>query len=401
MNNSKALLRGVALLVLLSGVAGQAEANTAGGATIHNAATLTFNGGTNVAAVDVSVLTVAAMPTAVVTTANQTVPSYGTANYTVKLTSNSNGADVLKLALASTDSNTTGAPTLTFLLNGSPVTSVSLGASVTSVASQAGVVFIPAGSQGNLATGETIVVSGNLYTVSSITAGTISTTVNGVTTAEVPTSVGLTPVGSSPAITAGLIPAGTQIGQQVVLTEQVVATAPTSATVTATHTVNFTATTTDTDLNGNPVVYSSASNHTSTVTTVILSTTSLTKYVRNVTRSTSNANGTGGVSCGTSNVYFAAGVTAKSTDTLEYCLMATVATGQPAMTGAVLKDPLPQYTTYVASTTSLNGASVADVNGTTPVNSSSGLTLKSPSATSAGQIMPGESAIVIFQVTVQ
>jgi len=398
-----AFAQGVALLALTTGFAGQALANTAGGATIHNVATLTFNGGSNVAAVDVAVQTVAALPTATVAPASQTVVAYSTVPYTVTLTSNSNGADTIKLALSSVDANTTGAPGLTFLLNGTPVTSVNLGASITSQASTAGTIFIPAGSQGNLTSGSVVAIGSNLYTVGTITAGTIATTVNGITTPEVATQVALTPIGASPAITAGSVPAGSQVGQQITLVEQVLVTAPATASGVATHTVNFTATTTATDLSGNPVVYQSTTpgHSATTVTTVTLATTSLTKYVRNVSHASGNTTGTGAASCGTSNTYYSSGVTAKTTDVLEYCLMATVAAGQPNMTGAVLKDPLPPYTNYVANSTTLNGVAVTDVSNTTPVNTSAGLNVKSPSAGAAGTIVAGEGAVVIFQVTVQ
>jgi hypothetical protein len=403
MKKLSALVQGLGLLVLATAVSGQAYANTAGGATIHNVATLSFTGGSNVAAVDVGVQTVAAMPTAAVTPSAQNVIAYATASYTVTLTSNSNGADTIHLALTSVDNNTTGAPGLTFLLNGTPVTSVNLGASITSQASTAGKIFIPAGSQGNLSSGSVVSIGGNLYTVGTITAGTIATTVGGVTTAEVATQVALTPVGAAPAITAGSVPAGTQVGQQITLVEQVVATAPSSPVVIASHTVNFTATTTATDLAGNPVVYSSTApgDVATTVTTISLATTSLTKYVRNVSRASANTTGSGSVNCGTANTYYATGVTAKTTDVLEYCLMATVTAGQPNMTGAVLKDALPQYTTYVTNSTSMNGSAVADVTGTTPINTASGLAIKSPGAASAGTIVAGETAVVLFQVDVQ
>ena len=64
---SKTLLKhGVSVLALVAamGVAQQASANTAGGATIHNVATLSYSGGAPVkAAVSVAVQTVAALPT--------------------------------------------------------------------------------------------------------------------------------------------------------------------------------------------------------------------------------------------------------------------------------------------------------------------------------------------------
>jgi hypothetical protein len=407
MKKPNALARGLGTFVLVSGLlcTQQALANTAGGATIHNYATLTFTGDpTGIkAAVNVAVQTVAATPSVVKSTADETVPSYATANYTLTVTSTSNGADTFNLALSSTDVNTAGAPSKSFLLNGTPVTSLTLGASVTSQPSTAGVIYIPAGSEANLTVNSTIKVGANLYTISAVTPGTVASTntSTGVHSNEVPTALTLSPVGAAPAITAGSVAAGVQVGQQVTLVEQVVASAPATSTTTATHTVSFTATSTATDLAGANVVYSSASNGTNTVTTVIIAATSLNKFVRNTTRASGNASASGSVTCN-GNTYYAAGVTTKPGDTLEYCLKASVATGQPTLTGAKIVDDVPPYTTYVANSTSLNGASVADVGGASQLSTANGgLTVQSPGATSAGEILPGETATVVLQVTVQ
>lgn len=401
MKKISALAQSMGTLVLAIGISSHAFANTGGGATIHNAATLSYSGGSTVAAVDVAVQTVAAQPTATVTTANQTVTAYSTVPYVIKVTSNSNGTDVLHLALSSTDANTAGSPGLSFLLNGSAVTSVTLAASVTSKPSGAGLVYIPAGSEGGFQINHTISIAGNLYTVTAVTVGTIATTSGGVTTPETASSLTLTPVGGAPAITAGSVAAGVQIGEQVTLTEQVVASAPSSAGVTATHTVAFTGTSTATDLSGATVTYNSATNSTNTVTTVVLATTSLNKYVRNVSRAAGNAAATGAVSCGTSNTYYSSGVVVKPTDKLEYCLVASNASGQPTLTGAKIADPLPPYTSYVLNSTLMNGAAVADVAGASPLVQASGMDVKSPGAASIGQILSGEAATVIFQVNVQ
>jgi hypothetical protein len=99
---------------------------------------------------------------------------------------------------------------------------------VTSAASGAGVVYVPAGSQTGFAVNDVVDVNGNLYTVSAVTNGTpASTNVRtGVTTPETAATLALVPVGAAPAITAGSVPAGTQVGEQVTLVQRVVASAP-------------------------------------------------------------------------------------------------------------------------------------------------------------------------------
>lgn len=72
-------------------------------------------------------------------------------------------------------------------------------------------------------------------------------------------------------------------------------------------------------------------------------------------------------------------------------------TGAVASSGTTLRDLIPANTTYVAGSTRLNGAVVADVAGTMPYVS--GGLINSPGAAS-GVINNGASAVVQFQVTV-
>jgi len=397
------LLRGAGVLALVGAMslAAPARADTAGGATIHNVATLSYAGGGAPlkAAVNVAVQTVAALPTVALSTAGQTVPAYSEADYVFTFTSNSNGSDTLALSLGSVDSNTT-APGLSFLLNGTAVASITLAGSVTSQPSGAGVISIPAGSQSDFSVGDTVEIAGNLYTVAAVSIGTPAATdvVTGVTTAEVPSSLTLTPVGAAPAITAGSVPAGTQVGEQVTLLQRVTASAPTTN-APATHTVSFTATTTATSLAGGAEVYSSGG-VADTVTTVVPATVSLAKLVRNVDRASGNPV-LGGVAC-SGSTFFTAGVTTKTGDTLEFCLIASVAVGASMpLSGAVITDDLPPYTSYVLNSTTLNTAPVADEGGTTPLaTANGGMAVNSPGEP-AGEIALGDSATVTFRATVQ
>lgn len=403
MKKLTALAQGMGALALVSALAStQAVADTAGGATIHNVARLSYAGAGApiVAAVNVGVQTVAAQPSVIKNTADQTVISYGTADYAFVITSNSNGSDSFALALSSVDTDTAGAPGLSFLVAGTPVTSIVLGASVTSAASGNGEIYIPAGSQANLNIGDTLSINGDLYTITALTAGSAASTdlVSGITTAETPTTVALTPVGGAPAITAGLVPAGTQVGEQVTVTQRVVASAPSAPTLTATHTVSFTATSTATDLAGAFVVYDSAG-VTDTLTSVITNSTTLNKFVRNVSRASGNTAGTGAMICG-GNTYYSAGVSTKTTDTMEYCLRASVATGEPTLTNALIMDDAPAFTSYVPNSTSLNGVPVADIGGASPLATANGGLLVNSPGEAAGEIAGGDTAVVLFQVVV-
>ncbi|MEI7831739.1 MAG: SdrD B-like domain-containing protein, partial [bacterium] len=74
-------------------------------------------------------------------------------------------------------------------------------------------------------------------------------------------------------------------------------------------------------------------------------------------------------------------------------------TGLYATPGTTLLDPLPAGVDYVAGSTTLNGTSVPDVGGQMPYATAAGL-IKSPSGAAAGNIVNGESAVIVFKVRV-
>lgn len=378
--------------LLLLAASGTAHAViTAGGSTIHNAATLSFTGGTATSSVDVNVNTIASAPNITVDAVAQSVNANQNATYTYTITNTANGTDVLSFAANSTNVGTTGAATLNVNGTATNATSLTLGGSVASQPNTvANTVVIPAGSETNLAAGDTINVGGNLYTISSITPGTIASTAGNVTTPETPTVIAVTPVGASPAIVVGGVPAGTQIGEQqtftVVVTTSVAAVPGTNGT----HTVNLTGTTTAVTqgVAGAVVPYAtSAANANETITTVLSPNVTLLKEVRNVTQ--------GGV--------FATTATAQSGDTLEYRLTATVIVGANA-TAASITDEVPVFTTYVPGSTLLNGGAVADgtlpTPGTLPTTAANGGLPVNSTAALPGIINIGSPAVVTFKVTV-
>ncbi len=362
---------------------------TAGGATIHNAATLTFTGGTVTASVDVKALTVASAPTIAVNATTANVYANQSVTYTYTITNNANGTDTFSFTAASVDAGVAGAPGLNVNATGTVNTSLVLGGSITSKASTAGTIYIPAGSETNMAVGDTLNVGGQLYTIGSITAGTVASTTGSVTTPETPTAVALTPVGAAPAITAGSVAAGVQVGEVQSFNVVVTASSPSVAGVNGTHTVNLSGSTTAKTAGaaGAVVTYTtSAASANETVTTVLSPNVTLLKEVRNVTHA---------------GTFSTLNVSAQSGDTLEYRLTATAAAGVGDATNNVLTDEVPPFTTYVPGSTTLNGVAVTDgAGGTLPLTAANGgLTINSTGA-AAGTIVAGQSAVVIFQVTV-
>jgi len=375
------------------GLATSAQADTAGGAVIHNVATLNFDGGTTSAWVDVSVLTVASAPTIGVDTTAQSANSGDTVTYTYSITNNANGSDTFSLNAGSVDSNVQGAPGLVITdASGNVITDITLGGSVTNQPSDAsGRVYIPAGSETNLAVGDLVVINGTTYRIATLTPGTKTTTIGGVTTPESPTVLTLTlPDGSPAGIVAGSIAAGTQIGETGVFKVAVTASSPTASGTDGSHTVNVSGSTSATLGGAGGVVVgftTSSADGNETLTTVLAPTVQLRKEARNVTEGVASF----------ANV----GVTAQSGDTIEYRLTATPNAGTGNATNSVLIDEVPAYTSYVANSTTLNGNPVADaVGGGFPLTAAvSGLPVNSTSG-GAGEIVDGESAVIIFRVIV-
>ena len=375
----KYLTRLLAGALLLSGSAAVMAA-TGGGATIHNAATLTFSGGQVTSSVDVAVETIGSAPTFTVS-GNQSANPSQTASLTYTITSTSNGSDVYGLAVNSTDTDV-GAPAN---LQITPPT-ITLGASITSRPSDAsGNVFIAAGSENNLDVGDRvrITIGGTdfVYEITSLTPGTPAFTVGNTTTPEVPTAFQVTAVTpGAPPISAPNVPAGVQIGEVGTFVVDVTAGTPTTPGTDGSHEITISGNTSATGPGGVPVPFSDTLAGT---VTVLSGEATLVKDVRNVT--------TGGG-------FATSGVSARTGDVLEYRLTAGTVPGN-AVTGAQLEDFLPEFTSYVANSTTLNGNPVADAGGTPFPLDEGGLPINSPTGV-AGEIVDGETAVILFQVTV-
>ena len=367
-----------AAALLLAASAGWAA--TGGGATIHNAATLTFSGGQVTDWVNVEVRTIGSAPNIAVDNANVDTNAGDTGTLTYTVTSTSNGSDDYSLAVNSTDTDV-GAPGLTIT---PPV--ITLGASITSQASDAsGNVYIPAGSEDDLVVGDQVRINiggiDYVYEIATLTPGTPASTTGNTTTPETPTVLTFTIVTpAAPVIGAGDVPAGTQIGELLEVVVEVTAGTPDTPGTDGSHEIELSGTTSAPGPGGTPVTFTDG--NASTITSLSGDGT-LTKEVRNVT---------------TSGSFATSGVTAGTGDVLEYRLTAAPVAGQN-LSGAVITDSIPQYTTYVDGSTTLNGAAVPDAGGTNFPLDEGGLTVNSPGG-AAGDVLDGESAVVIFQVTV-
>ena len=260
-----------------------------------------------------------------------------------------------------------------------------MGGSITSRPSQAGTVFIAAGSENNLAPGDTVRINiggtDYLYPVSSITPGTPASTAGNTTTPETPTAVALTPQASAPAIIVGNVPVGSQVGEVLTFTVELDAGTPTTPGTSGEHeiVVDGTAAAPGPGGPGDVITFNNIG---SGSVTVLSGDATLIKEVRNVTEGSAFATN---------------GVTARSGDVLEYRLTASTIPGE-TITGAVITDSIPEFTSYVPNSTTLNGNPVADVGPNSPLIG--GLQVNSISG-AAGEIVDGEVVEVIFQVTVE
>ncbi|MFZ5756750.1 MAG: hypothetical protein ACOY3X_07595 [Pseudomonadota bacterium] len=399
-------LRAIAAAALAAGtlLGAGAHAATGGGATIHNAATLTYNSGQQVTDwVNVEVMTIGTAPEIDLTSSGPFDVNAGdtiTLNYTI--TANANGTDNYSLSAAT--SGTTGlTPGTTFTVSANTVT---LGASITTAPSvvvdgDTGTLFIPSGSESNLSVGDIVVVGGFAYLLEDVRTGVIASTTGNTTTAETYTEIDLTvlPASGAPPIGNGTIAAGQQIGERQTFTVDVTVSAPTTVGTDGEVNVVITGNTSALDTGGNPVPYDTSTDGDGTndpVINVLSATVTILKEARNVTK--------GGV-------FAASGVSAQTGDVLEYRITMTATAGNGDAVNSVLVDELPQYTAYNTGSTTLNGNPVADDAGPAsafPLDSAAstgngadnGVAVNSATG-AAGEIVDSESAVVIYAVTVQ
>ena len=374
----KALAGSFALLALLAFILPQAaQAATSGGAKIYNTVKVTYMSGALAsfayASVSVTVNTVAALPTVTNPTGITTVAG-ALVTYNFKLKSNSNGLDTY-----TTSALIDAATGVTAATSPSVTASVTLWGGI-ALGSGAGTITIPNGTQTGLTAGVpgvgSIVQIGltNQYTVTTITPGTAaSTDGSGNLVAEVSTTLALAPI-SGPAITAGSVTAGTQVGE--FKTNALVVTfttgTPTVVGTDGTYATHFTITT------GALPVALNMTTAPDVITTVSSPAVTITKTASTPTAST------GG--------------------TITYTITATNTHATVSVNNVTVIDPLPQYTNYVANSTRLNGITVFGDGATSPLIA--GLLVDNNGVRGAGIVASGilpaaGVAIIIFKVTVQ
>ncbi len=363
-------------------------------ATITNTATLTYTGNTVgiTASVNVAVTLAPAAPTLASPTgiapADNTVAENQNSVATYLITANANGPDTYNLTQALTATGVTGnSASATFAQTGA-ITSVTLGATAASVAAAAGATTITVPADGvadanlnGIANGDEIKIGADSYIV--------NVTDNAAGSSTITLIAGTLANGTAaPTNLTTAVALGTLIAEQQTFTMNIAnvgaingATPNDAVITTATSATDATKTAADT--------------HVTVVVAIVFE-----KFVRNVT----TANGAAGTLIN-GQTYFATagGVTSTSGDTLEYLIRVT-ADAAAGITGAIITDPLPTFTTYVANSTRLNGITVAADGAASPL--AAGLTIddnnpvRAAGAVASGNVAAAGVVLVTFQVTV-
>jgi len=334
----------VTMLVLQS----NAFAATAANATITNTAAVSWLDGDGLnpananASVSVTVNLLQATPT-LSAPADASTASGTALDYTYTIRTNANGQDTYTLTDSFVSSTGTYSSETTEIRDtaggaGSIIGSVTLGATTAAAIANSGtaVITVPAdgasdASINGIAAGDTLYIGTATYTVASITDNA-----TGTSTITLTTNL------------AANVNVADLIAEQQTFYYRVTPVAIGSGTVTNTVTADDTVSAVATD---------------TTVTTITLSAPSVTvtKYVRNVTTGTA---GTGTPisydSGGGANNYYPTGVTGKPGDVLEYVIQVANAGSGGGATAVIITDPVPAYTTYVASSMTLDGVALTD-----------------------------------------
>lgn len=398
----------LAVVTMLGGgfLAGsQAWANTAADTTIRNVVTVNYadannNAQTAISAqVDVYVNLVKAAPTLTLTSASTvTIDQSQTAAYTYLLTNNGNGIQSFDVTNALTPSAGVASASASY----APAGSIKLGAStiatgVTIAAAGTTTITVPAdntsdASINGITAGSTVVISGQVYTVSSIGAdtaspGTTTITVNGNGTASAALAAG-TLISGRTTVTVTINPGA----------DSNAAIDQTIADVTAANDHTTTAL---------------VSGNTSTTTTVAGVGLSVIKYVRNITHPIVGGGAVTWPAAG-GNTYYASGVNGNPGDTLEYMIVVSKSASASSAKNVIVTDNIPQFTSYVTGTMKIdNGAGfsaalteTADadaatyVGGATPQVTFYAGAGGTGSPAKGGTIASSGAAHVIFQVTI-
>ena len=238
----------------------------------------------------------------------------------------------------------------------------------------AGAITVPFGTTTGLTAGtSTIQIGANQYTVSAINPGTAaSTNASGNLVAEVPATLTLAPIGAAPAITAGSVAAGTQVGEfkATALTAALTAATPTTPGTDGTYSTTY--------------IISSTATPVAAFTTVAVVTTVSSPQVT-ITKTSSTP-------------------TAKPGDTITYTITVKNTHATASVSSVTVIDPVPAYTTYTNGSTRLNGITVNGDGAVSPLIA--GLLVdnnnaRAPGAVATGTLPAGGTATIVYSVVVQ
>lgn len=372
----------LALLIAAWAFASSALAVTPAKTQLSATATLTYTGNSTGITSSVTV-EVQLVPAAVTIAATKSAPNASvnkaenqaySATYWVQ--SNANGKDTYTVAASYTATGTVTSPTTP----APSVTTLTLGATAAQAASTGTSITVPSdGAADNSVNGieqnDTVVVNGGLYTVSSITDNATGTSTIVLDSSASTLSVAIGDgIFEYKQFTTDISDVGSQGGGTNTLTVRTSVTSDTSPNPAYTF---------DVDIN---------------IVAITMN-----KFVRVV--GASSCTGCTGLATYATNNYYASGVTAAPGETLEYLLVITTSTA--SITNAAITDLLPDYTTYVASSTSLNGISVNDSSSPAfPLDSANGGLLlddngsRTAGSEGTGSIGTSQTVYVTYRVTV-
>lgn len=407
MNLLNRKLLGAAILAGAAALPGLVYASTAANTTIRNTVTVSYTDAAAVAqtpveaSVDLTVNLVASAPT-LSSPANVDPTTENTAvNLVYTITSTANGPDTYNFTSDDSRSNMNDDADIT-------TPSITLGATTLAADAVDGASFIvvpydsDAGNNAavnGITAGDTILIGTVVYTVGVIDkAATLSNN-----TVEIPLTTN---------ITGATVPTGSIVGEQATVIV-VVTTDFITAGTSGTHTIETTATST-TDAGA------ATTQATATVITVRRPVLEVTKYVRNATPATTFNPVAADITVGGVD-YYASGVSGNPGDTMQYLIVIdNSAAGAGIANNIVVSDPIPQFTSFVPASISLDDGSGtfaaqaeavdsgsaaeldASGNGTVYVYAGAGGSDFAPGAGNGtgGTLQAGEISYVIFQVEI-
>jgi hypothetical protein len=361
MKPSFRLLTSLLLPVILALPAARAWANVAANTQIVNQATLTYSGGTAHASVTVTVATINSQANITITGAGPvawTGPNTPTLIDNIVVTSTSNGPATYLItpSIAGQTNNGNGG---SYTINGGVTQSVTLGASVTTAstghASDTNNLVIPKPDPTHFLAGP---IANGIGATTALTWAIGSNNYVGTVSTVADNGDGTVTLHFNNAITAP--PAGTPVFEYKTL--PVVVSPGSPATGGTDITVTVSANVANGGLN-TPIVVPTPGLNTWTTSS---GNGALKKYVRNLTTTSANNNGTNPISFTVDSRaaanYFDGGVTGGTGDVLEYVLEASDTSTTVAVTSAIITDVVPiAYVTYLTNQYTSGSAVSKDV----------------------------------------